>query len=80
MLSTPEPLADTSDAGFTVWVGGQAVQARYFETGREHATPSVTKLVVPASAVESAPDGASVVVTSAMGSWQFGALSKSSIR
>ena len=79
-LATPQPLTDTSDAGFRLVIGGTEVPARYFETGLEGGTPSITKLVVPASAVEAAPDGASITVKNAADSWTFGALSKEGIR
>jgi hypothetical protein len=79
-LATTQPLTDTSDSGFRVAIGGTVVQARYFATGLEASSPSITKLVVPASAVDSAPEGASVTVMNATDTWGFGALSKASIR
>ena len=51
-----------TDSGFRVVIGGTEVLARYFETGLEGGTPSITKLVVPASAVDAAPNGASIMV------------------
>jgi hypothetical protein len=80
LLSTPEPLADTSGAGLSLVIGGHQVPARYFATGLEAASPSLAKLVVPATAVDAAADGASLAVVSATQTWRFGALSKGSIR
>ena len=61
-------------------IGGHLVKARYFATGLENASPSQTKLVVPAEAVDSAADGVSISVVSATNTWHFGPLAKSSIR
>ena len=65
---------------FRLVIGGRSIPARYLETGLEDQSPSVTKLVVPASAVDAAPDGASLAVANAARTWQFGPLAKSRIR
>lgn len=80
LLATREPIAETSDSGLAVVIGGRRIAARYFETGREAETPSVVRLVVPAEAIDAASDGASLAVTSPFRTWQFGPLEKKSIR
>ncbi len=78
-ISTATQIVE-GDSAVQVRIGNSLIQARRFGTGRENNTPSVTKIVVPATAVDAATDGASLAILSGGRVWQFGPFSRSAIR
>jgi hypothetical protein len=78
-ISTSKQIIE-GDSLPTVIIGGRRVEARRYLTGHETETPSVTKLVIPAEAVDAAADGAALSVATPGQTFQFGGLNKSAIR
>ncbi|MDR4308522.1 hypothetical protein IHQ68_18030 [Chelatococcus sambhunathii] len=67
-----------SSSGFSVAIGGRAAQG--VRIARPTANPRETTIAVPAALVDSAADGAPLVVSSGGSIWRFGSLSKASAR